>query len=64
MESKRVPAEETADELCRRADAEQDFEKLLELANKLQKLIEARRKTRRSGLRCAPDKLLDRSGRF
>lgn len=36
------PPEETAAELCLRADAEQDFERLLELATKIQPLIEAR----------------------
>ena len=35
--------EETAAELCLRADAEEDFDKLLELAKKLQRFIEARR---------------------
>jgi hypothetical protein len=33
---------ETADELCRQANAEQDFDKLLELARKLQRLIDAK----------------------
>jgi hypothetical protein len=35
--------EETLEELCRQADAEQDLERLLELASKIQPLIEARR---------------------
>jgi sulfur transfer protein SufE len=43
MESDKHDSEETVADLCKRADAEQDFEKLLELASKLQKLIEARR---------------------
>lgn len=34
--------EETAAELCLRADAEQDFDRLLELATKIQQLIEVR----------------------
>ena len=34
--------EETAAALCLRADAEQDFDRLLELAAKIQQLIEAR----------------------
>jgi len=44
MEPMRNAPEETAGELCERADAEKDFEKLLELASKLQRLIEARQK--------------------
>jgi hypothetical protein len=43
MESDQHDPEETVAELCKRAEAEKDFEKLLELAAKLQKLIEARR---------------------
>lgn len=43
MESDQHDQEESVAELCKRAEAEQDFEKLLELASKLQKLIEARR---------------------
>jgi hypothetical protein len=43
MEPVKNVHEETAAELCERADAEQDFDKLLELASKLQRLIEARR---------------------
>jgi hypothetical protein len=35
--------EDTLEQLCRQADAEQDFERLLELASKIQPLIEARR---------------------
>jgi hypothetical protein len=43
MEPKRNAPEETLEELCRQANAEQDLEKLLELASKIQPLIEARR---------------------
>jgi hypothetical protein len=48
MESENNSLEETADELCRRADAEQDLEKLLELTSKLQSLIEARRSQKKA----------------
>jgi hypothetical protein len=45
MEPKKsVPEKTAATHLCEQADSEQDFESLLELASKLQKLIEARRK--------------------
>ena len=37
-------AKHTAAELCEQADAEKDLDKLLELASKLQLLLEARRK--------------------
>ena len=47
MEPKSV-LEPTASELCEQADSERDFEKLLELASKLQKLIESRRKEKDS----------------
>jgi hypothetical protein len=43
MEPERNAPEETLEELCRQADAEQDLERLLELASKIQPLIEARR---------------------
>jgi hypothetical protein len=42
--------EETLEELCRQADAEQDLERLLELANKIQPLIEARRSRKKPKL--------------
>ena len=42
MEREENAREETSAELCRRADAEEDFETLLQLASKLQPLIEAR----------------------
>jgi hypothetical protein len=45
-ETKKSPVE-TADDLCRQADAEPDFAKLLELASKLQRFIEARWKRKR-----------------
>jgi hypothetical protein len=41
---KSIPEKTAATHLCEQADTEQDFERLLELASKLQKLIEARRK--------------------
>jgi hypothetical protein len=41
---KSIPEKTTATVLCEQADSEQDFERLLEVASKLQKLIEARRK--------------------
>jgi hypothetical protein len=44
MEPKASVPDKTAAELCEQADSEQDFEKLLELASRLQKLIECRRK--------------------
>jgi hypothetical protein len=44
MDPKKSVSEKTAAELCEQADSEQDFERLLELASKLQKLIKARRK--------------------
>ena len=34
---------ETASELCRQAETEQEFDKLLEILSKLQRLIDARR---------------------
>jgi hypothetical protein len=43
METDNNGPKETASELCERADVEQNLEKLLELASKLQSLIEARR---------------------
>jgi len=43
MEKDENAPEETVDELCKRAEAEQDLEKLLELVSRLQSLIEARR---------------------
>jgi hypothetical protein len=39
-----------AAELCEQADAEQDFEKLLEIASKLQALIESRRREKNSAM--------------
>ena len=43
MEHNENTLDETLEELCKRADAERDLEKLLELASKIQPLIEARR---------------------
>jgi hypothetical protein len=43
MEKDKNAPEETVEELCERADAEQDLEKFRELVSKLQSLIEARR---------------------
>jgi len=43
MEPEKDATEETVAELCEQADAEQDIEKLLELASKIQRLIDARR---------------------
>jgi hypothetical protein len=43
MESTRNAPEETATELCERAETEQDLDKLLELVSRLQRLVEARR---------------------
>jgi hypothetical protein len=42
--------EETLEELCRQADAEQDLERLLELASRIQPLIEARRSRKKPKL--------------
>lgn len=42
MEREKNAREETAAELCKRADAEKDYEGLLQLAIKLRPLIEAR----------------------
>jgi hypothetical protein len=53
----RSAREETLEELCRQADAEQDFERLLELASKIQPLIEARRSRQKPIVRS------DRAGR-
>jgi hypothetical protein len=43
MEPNTNVPEETVAELCKRADSEQNLEKLLELASRLQALIESRR---------------------
>jgi hypothetical protein len=43
MEPETDAPEETAAGLCEQADAEQDLEKLLELASKIQRFIDARR---------------------
>jgi hypothetical protein len=43
MEQNQNAPEETLAELCRQADAEQDLDKLLEIASKIQRLIDARR---------------------
>jgi hypothetical protein len=50
MESKKSAAGGIAAELCEQADAEQDFEKLLQIASKLQMLIESRRKEKNSAM--------------
>jgi hypothetical protein len=43
MEPNKNASEETLEELCKRIDSEQDLEKLLELASRIQRLIDARR---------------------
>ena len=42
-EPEKGATEETLVELCKQADAEQDLDKLLDLASKIQRLIDARR---------------------
>jgi hypothetical protein len=48
MESKKNPPDETLEELCKRADKEKDLEPLLELASRIQRLIDARRSEKTS----------------
>ena len=43
MDPKKNATEENVEELCKRLDAEQDLGKFLELASKIQLLVEARR---------------------
>ena len=43
MEAKKNATDETVEELYNRIEAEQDLEKLLQLASKIQQLIEVRR---------------------